>query len=1832
MNRPIPALLALVSLVSALSLTEPVKVIPRVDYDLGVVFLERWRGDYYLGIEKVLKLDEYLKYQMQASVQSGWKREATIARKQKEFSLDASGLIPDIELPKLPVFGEGSKIDISGQDRITLGGRQTVVEGVATPGGSRLLPELKMEQQLAVRLNGSIGERTKVSIDHDSQRQQGNNKIKLTYTGTEDDLVQSVELGDTRLVIPGTAYTGDLPAHKGLFGVSARGKLGGVDLYGIASREESQSQSQSFTGKRRTSVDTIYGRDYVARRFYHIDVPGNLLGLRVYVDDNTPSNNQSAIKAIATVFPDRPDSVPARWNWDRDGGDFDLKSVGADYVLLPNNILEFSQSLNPQDVVGLVVFTDRDTLGGQMHNDSLVLKLLKPERTDSLSLAWDYEMKNVYALPQREIQLSGFRLYRDEPTGSLDAEYENAGPNSGRMFSQVLGLDQNGDGRLEYPEFDSKTGLIRFPTAKPFASDGLSVRDSVIYRKQPLESDEGRKYYMVAEYSSATESYYLGQVDIEENSERVRVDGMLWTRGTDYDINYSSGILTFRRTLPADASISVTFEYRPWFSLSQRTLVGTRGEWSFAQNGKLGSSVFYRTEGLSDDKPALGSEPSRRVIAEADASYSASSNEVSAVIDRLPVLRAQSPSTFTASVEGAVSLPDPNTRGLAYLDDFEGTTITRDVSNNSILWSYASVPVGKDTSEFCREPLFWWTPTKSSELIRKDSVFGPNLGDEGSETQDFLRVVMKPDPGRPESWAGLMMCPSQMGMNLKDIKNLEMVVKSRRGRGRIHVTVGMSIDEDAPRRTKSGRIAGYNGRMDTEDRNGNGVLDEGLEDTGLDAVFGSDTSWKAGAEDDGNDDYDLQRNQMGTENNNRLDAEDLDHSGFSRYNHYFECNVPIGDRRYSSNLYGDWKLYRVTLEDTTAFRSVGSPKWEDIRLVRLWFDGFDEIDTIDFYSIQFVGSRWRNPRVVRSDESGPGSDTGTARIPQRRRTPADTSERVWVAQISRKTDTSYVPPFELKKDIYGRVEQEASLLFGYRSLAQGSQAVTEKVSANKDDFREYRELRMYVHEDGNGLPLLVRFGADSVNYYEYRARAEEGRLVPGRDGKWYEFVIDLDSFPVLKYRRDSLRQRGESLPAGRYRLSGTPSLADVRYQALGIVQTRAGSASGGIWFDDIRLAGPRRDPGYGFQARATAGLSDLVSAGLSMTYSDPNFRRFSEAPGVKTGGFGTGINADLRANLDRFLPAGWGLSVPLSYAISRQRDVGKYSSVWPDLRLDRDKGTAEATQAGSEDIALTNVRKQSSRSKLLNYTLEAMSFSWRRRQAQRQSLLSRDSSWSRMMALSYGISPDLDIELWEGKDLSLFPQSIKFGVTDGQDVSVRATRQTVNDSFLIGRRRGHGLNSDFSASYSPFDNLDLEYGIESDRDLLVANPDSLWRLAIGIEASRGENFNASYSMEIGDFLTPSVEFDGNYSDERSKLDSSRYADYRNMENSGNIGLNLGVELPELFRWVKGSGRGPLSTVRNGVGKLAEVLDPIEFEYSFDRSSDMVKVTDRAPWHYRLGFTNGFDYDSTNPPSSVNRESDNSLRLSSGAKFKEFRAGVSYDWSLNREERLVGNTSFPTADVSIRWPDLDLSLGGVHRLFPKLSSDSKLSGSYRRRYTLSGQPMADSLAMYGRTESWANELSPLASWTTTWKQKVSTTLSLNYTSSAAMNYLSESGRNRSQTNSDSRSGDFSMSYSFAAPQGIKLPGLNKLRFSSDLRLTWSMRYSYDRQFSIQWVDDRKGDPIERQRDRSYSTRVAGSYSFSRSIEAGSNLGYTYTKGITGTGTRATDLDIWVLFRF
>lgn len=124
-----------------------------------------------------------------------------------------------------------------------------------------------------------------------------------------------------------------------------------------------------------------------------------------------------------------------------------------------------------------------------------------------------------------------------------------------------FGLDQDGDGRVD-PEFiNYDLGLLTFPDPHPFP-------------------DTVHVYSFDIGYESYSNFYFLTENPVLIGSEKVVVDGDQKTRGTDYIVDYTSGILLFMRPdIVSDFSeIQVQYEQRQrartdWYFSGQPVVV-----------------------------------------------------------------------------------------------------------------------------------------------------------------------------------------------------------------------------------------------------------------------------------------------------------------------------------------------------------------------------------------------------------------------------------------------------------------------------------------------------------------------------------------------------------------------------------------------------------------------------------------------------------------------------------------------------------------------------------------------------------------------------------------------------------------------------------------------------------------------------------------------------------------------------------------------------------------------------------------------------------------------------------------------------------------------------------------------------------------------------------------------------------------------------------------------------------------------------------------------------------------------------------------------------------
>ncbi|HID32194.1 MAG TPA: hypothetical protein EYP24_02315, partial [bacterium (Candidatus Stahlbacteria)] len=870
----------------------------------------------------------------------------------------------EFPLPKTRVLssliGDKGKLDVDVSEKISFGGRQTFVSGEELQTGASYFPELEMKQELKVNLDGSVGDKIHILIDHDSEREnEAKNKIRLTYTGDEDEIVQEIEAGDVQLAIPPTIYTGDIPSHQGLFGIKTRSRIGPLELTTIASREGSKAQQATFQGMTQLITDTLYGRDFARRQFFYLGTDQKVAHIEVWIDDRDYSPPPGVIiregKALIDTNDDNIldiEGYTGKWRQEVRGVDY--------YFIDGPNLIWLNNYLSLEHDLGVYfILESGDTIGSvDTASPEIVLKLIGPDQANipDESPAWHYERKNRYYI-REGVNLDSLKIFYRESSGEPRETDE-----SNQTYVQILGLDPNKDGRIEIDRFNPADGYLVFPDSFPFWSNKLKDPDTVIYTDQTLEYNEGMKYFIVAKYSIGQQAFNLGAWDILEGSEKVVVNGEVWERNRDYTIDYQTGTVIFKRELPPNADIKINYEYTPLFSFSQRSLLGLRVEIEPVENSKLGSSILYRTESYPEIYPTLESEPYSRMVWEADFSYPLRLDFMTELLDRLPIVETDAPSSFTTNFEVALSRTVINSKGEAYLDDFDhSTSFEREFGINPFtLWKPSSCPVNKDTSQFVHNHrLIYYNP--EVQYLKGDilsSATDPNT------PVEILTVRFHPDNGDTGSFAGIMR-GMEPWVDLKDCDMLEVVVKG--SGGVVHIDLATMISEDQLRRDKGGNLVGL-GRWDNEDRNHDGIFSTGDEDTGLDGIFGDDDDYPTLSGDDGNDDY--KRNDYsggginGTERNTVWDNEDINRDrafAMETNQRYISYAFHLDSTEFlieNASLRPGWKLFRIPIKDSTVFDTAfGSINWEQISFIRIWFDHFTKPESILFYKIAAVGSR-----------------------------------------------------------------------------------------------------------------------------------------------------------------------------------------------------------------------------------------------------------------------------------------------------------------------------------------------------------------------------------------------------------------------------------------------------------------------------------------------------------------------------------------------------------------------------------------------------------------------------------------------------------------------------------------------------------------------------------------------------------------------------------------------------------------------------------------------------------------------------------------------------------
>ncbi len=123
------------------------------------------------------------------------------------------------------------------------------------------------DQRISLSLLGKVGTRLQVNANYDNQATfDFQNIIKLDYTPTEDDIIQSIEVGNVNMPLNSSLITG----AQSLFGVKAQLQFGRTTVTGVFSEQQSQANTVVAQGGGTLEEFDFFIRDYDENRHFFL--------------------------------------------------------------------------------------------------------------------------------------------------------------------------------------------------------------------------------------------------------------------------------------------------------------------------------------------------------------------------------------------------------------------------------------------------------------------------------------------------------------------------------------------------------------------------------------------------------------------------------------------------------------------------------------------------------------------------------------------------------------------------------------------------------------------------------------------------------------------------------------------------------------------------------------------------------------------------------------------------------------------------------------------------------------------------------------------------------------------------------------------------------------------------------------------------------------------------------------------------------------------------------------------------------------------------------------------------------------------------------------------------------------------------------------------------------------------------------------------------------------------------------------------------------------------------------------------------------------------------
>jgi hypothetical protein len=763
-----------------------------------------------------------------------------------------------------------TELNLDGEIYLNLqyGGDFSLKKGVVVGAGSAgITSGLKYDLIERIRLEGSIGDRLFVEFDYDSERtEEGileeSNTYSIMYKGKEDEFLKEATLGNKYLTIEGSRYVPIDEGNPDSFALRAQASWRDFYLEGLLRYDVATEGKKQFKGYRKNVDMRVLDVDYVKGRFFFLPDTG--------IDVSTLQLYKTADGVVDLQV---------------DGKDFVLLGRGVDYdfdnttsfIYLEEDleldeelIVYYEKNGNPVGSAGLgtlaivnntgtrVDFEDNATFTDYFCGTTTRYLYLRKQSFNSY-----WELRNIYYLEE----LEGENVY------NVEIEI---------LYTLNSGINSNYDSLIDDYEIDTTRGIILFnfsdgtgfyprpfpgedpfnppyPTPPPPNPTNPFDSTNPIYGGINYPTSDKSITTLHITYSYSTESFFL-DFNLVPGSVKVKINGITLDPAF-YDVDHDFGIISFSEGVITPASdIEITYKYNP-FGEGDKSL--------FTALGLAYEGNFYRVQNLTSyrgglkgkEAPEVGSEPSREIVNSTEFSLDLEKDE-------------DEQEGVSASLKGGVAfaITNKNAYGSAIIADMEKEDYVYEFSLNDEDWIIASESYHLPITLGDRGNILYKNYYKKTLLsgdvlqtlswdIPSDQVFaysekaGPyNTADKPTGGNDSSLVIDYVFDAVDNPYATIVTSLNQE--NLEGFERFNMQLKGDSISGPISIYVellkvyeedidgdgfdtessinelGFEVDPPDGEKTVIGtnREGKSNGKIDSEDLNGNGKLDTGSED------------------------------------------------------------------------------------------------------------------------------------------------------------------------------------------------------------------------------------------------------------------------------------------------------------------------------------------------------------------------------------------------------------------------------------------------------------------------------------------------------------------------------------------------------------------------------------------------------------------------------------------------------------------------------------------------------------------------------------------------------------------------------------------------------------------------------------------------------------------------------------------------------------------------------------------------------------------------------------------------------------------------------------------